>query len=152
MKDGQGLEVANADADAIDALNFLREEWLVFGKRFDRFRTAADKEERCALLPVLAANLVLSTNSVDGRALGAKYLKRAQAMSKGIDPREQAWLDATQAWVDGNTDKSSAIHEKTVAEWPRDLLAGKLGQLHAFNLGDNEALLRIGEHSVRRQP
>ena len=31
------------------------------------------------------------------------------------------------------------------AEWPRDLLAGKLGQLHAFNCGDAEALLRIGE-------
>ena len=45
MKDGQGLEVANADADAIDALDFLREEWLVFGKRFDRFMAAADKEE-----------------------------------------------------------------------------------------------------------
>lgn len=152
MKDGQGLEVANADADAIDALDFLREEWLVFGKRFDRFRTAADKEERCALLPVLAANLALSTNSVDGHALGAKYLKRAQAMSKGIGPRERAWLDATQAWVDGNTDKSLAIHEKIVAEWPRDLLAGKLGQLHAFNLGDNEALLRIGEHLFAANP
>ena len=146
MKDGQGLEVANADADAIEALDVLREEWLVFGKRFDRFMAAADKEDRCALLPVLAANLVLSMNSVEGRVLGAKYLTHAQAMSKGIGPRERAWLDATQAWVDGDTDKSLAIHEKMVAEWPRDLLAGKLGQLHAFNLGDAEALLRIGEH------
>src|SRR5262245_48611186 len=103
VKDSQGLEVANADADAIDALDFLREEWLVFGKRLDRFMAAADKEERCALLPVLAANLVLSMNSVEGRALGTKYLKRAQAMSKGIGPRERAWLDATQAWVDGDT-------------------------------------------------
>jgi tetratricopeptide (TPR) repeat protein len=146
VKDSQGLEVANADAEAIDALDFLREEWLVFGKRFDRFMTAADKEATCALLPVLAANLVLSMNSVEGRALGAKYLTRAQAMSKGIGPRERAWLDATQAWIDGDTDKSLAIHEKMVAEWPRDLLAGKLGQLHAFNQGDAEALLRIGEH------
>jgi len=146
VKDSQGLEVANAGADAIDALDFLREEWLVFGKRFDRFMAAADREEKCALLPVLAANLVLSMNSAEGRALGAKHLARAQAMSKGIGPRERAWLDATQAWVDGDTGKSLAIHEKMVAEWPRDLLAGKLGQLHAFNQGDAEALLRIGEH------
>lgn len=151
-KDGQGLEVANADADAIDALDFLREEWLVFGKRFDRFMAAADKEEKCALLPVLAANLVLSMNSVEGRSLGTRYLKRAQAMSKGIGPRERAWLDATQAWIDGDTDKSLAIHEKMVAEWPRDLLAGKLGQLHAFNMGDSEALLRIGEHLFAANP
>jgi tetratricopeptide (TPR) repeat protein len=152
VKDSQGLEVANADADAIDALDFLREEWLVFGKRFDRFMTAADKEGRCALLPVLAANLVLSMNSIEGRTLGAKYLERAQAMSKDIGPRERAWLDATQAWVDGDTDKSLAIHEKMVAEWPRDLLAGKLGQLHAFNQGDAEALLRIGEHLFAANP
>jgi tetratricopeptide (TPR) repeat protein len=35
-----------------------------------------------------------------------------------------------------------------VAEWPRDLLAGTLGQLHAVNQGDAEALLRIGERLV----
>ena len=152
MRDGQGLEVANADANAIEALDFLREEWLVFGKRFDRFMAAADKEEKCALLPVLAANLVLSMNSVEGRALGVKYLKRAQAMAKDVGPRERAWLDATQAWVDGDGDKSLAIHEKMVAEWPRDLLAGKLGQLHALNLGDAEALLRIGERLLAVNP
>ena len=156
LKDGQGLEVANADANAIEALDFLREEWLVFGKRFDRFMAAADAEENCALLPVLAANLVLSMNSVEGRALGAKYLARAQAMTqtvaRAIGPRERAWLDATQAWVDGDTDKSLAIHEKMVAEWPRDLLAGKLGQLHAFNQGDAEALLRIGERLLAVDP
>jgi hypothetical protein len=67
VKDSQGLEVANADADAIDALDFLREEWLVFGKRFDRFTAAADREERCALLPVLAANLVLSPSTSSAR-------------------------------------------------------------------------------------
>jgi tetratricopeptide (TPR) repeat protein len=39
-----------------------------------------------------------------------------------------------------------------VGEWPRDLLAGKLGQLHAFNLGDAEALLRIGGHLIAANP
>jgi tetratricopeptide (TPR) repeat protein len=146
VKDGQGLEVANADANTIAALDFLREEWLVFGKRFERFMAAADQEERCALLPLMAANLVLSMNSVEGRTRGGRYLARAQAMSKAIGDRERAWLAATQAWIDGDTDRSLAIHEKMVAEWPRDLLAGKLGQLHAFNQGDAEALLRIGEH------
>ena len=77
MKDGQGLEVANADASAIEALDFLREEWLVFGKRFERFVAAADAEQKCALLPALAANLALSVNSVEGRALGVKHLARA---------------------------------------------------------------------------
>src|SRR4029079_7347324 len=54
--------------------------------------------------------------------------------------------DATQAWLDGDGDRSLALHEKIVAEWPRDLLAGKPGQLHALHPGEGEALLRIGEH------
>jgi tetratricopeptide (TPR) repeat protein len=67
-------------------------------------------------------------------------------MAGGIGPREQAWLAATEAWVAGDGARSLALHEKMVAEWPLDLLAGKLGQLHAFTLGDAEAHLRIGEH------
>src|SRR5687768_18573699 len=136
VRDGQGLEVANADANAIEALDFLREEWLVFGKRLDRFVTAADKEDKCALLPVLAANLVLSVNSREGRDLGAKYMTRAKAMARNATSREKAWIEATDAWLAGDGDKNLAIHEKIVAQWPRDLLAGKLGQLHAFNHGD----------------
>jgi hypothetical protein len=94
VKNGQGLEVANAGAEAIEALDSLRGDWLV-GTRVDRFLAAADKEERCLLLPAMAANIVLSVNSQEGRALAAKYLARAQAMTKGIGAREQAWLDAT---------------------------------------------------------
>jgi tetratricopeptide (TPR) repeat protein len=30
------------------------------------------------------------------------------------------------------------------SEWPRDLMSAKLGQLHAFNRGDAEGILRIG--------
>jgi len=63
-----------------------------------------------------------------------------------VTPREKAWIEATDAWLAGDDDRSLAIHEKLIAEWPRDLLAGKLGQLLAFNHGDAEALLRIGEH------
>ena len=101
MKDGQGLEVANADASAIEALDFLREEWLVFGKRFDRFMAAVDKEETCALLPVMAANLVLSMNSHEGRVLGDKFMVQAKAMP-GAGARERAWMEATDAWLAGD--------------------------------------------------
>ena len=33
MRDGQGLEVSNAHAEAIGAIDLLRTEWLAFGKR-----------------------------------------------------------------------------------------------------------------------
>ena len=147
-RDGQGLEVSNANAAAIAALDFLTAEWLAFGNRLAEFIAIADKEESCALLPVMAANLVLSMNSTEGQAAARRYLARAQALAKGgedANDRERAWLAATAAWLAGETDRSLAIHEAMAADWPRDLLAGKLGQLHAFNRGDSEALLRIGE-------
>ena len=147
-RDGQGLEVSNADAGAIAALDFLREEWLGFGNRLAEFVSAADKEERCALLPTMAANLVLSMNSPDGHALGLRYLARAKTLAgTTANPRERAWIAATEAWAAGDTDRSLALHEQMAAEFPRDLLAIKLGQLHAFNRGDAETLLRIGQHA-----
>jgi tetratricopeptide (TPR) repeat protein len=152
VQDGQGLEVANADANAIEALDFLREEWLACGERLDRFVESAGKEEKCALLPLLAANLALSVNSHEGRALASKHLLRAGKMAAGIGPREQAWLEATQAWLDGECDRSLALHQKMVTEWPRDVLAGSVGQLHALNLGDAQALLRIGKRMVAADP
>jgi tetratricopeptide (TPR) repeat protein len=145
LKDGQGLEVGNADRDAIAALDFLRDEWLAFGKNLPRFREAADREQSCALLPVLAATLALSMNSPDGRAMGHRYLARARAMSAGATPREKAWIAATEAWAAGDTGRSLQLYEKIVTDWPRDLLAGKVGQLLAFNQGDAKALLSIGE-------
>ena len=144
-RDGQGLEVSNAGVEAIDALDFLADEWLGFGNRLAVFIAAADKDERCAMLPVLAANLMLSMNSADGHAMAKRYLARAKELARDPNPRERAWIEATEAWVAGETDRSLAIHEDMVDQWPRDLLAGKLGQLHAFNRGDAEALLRIGE-------
>ena len=36
-RDGQGLEVSNAGAEAIASLDFLREEWLAFGNRLTEF-------------------------------------------------------------------------------------------------------------------
>ncbi|MFI4998915.1 MAG: tetratricopeptide repeat protein [Reyranellales bacterium] len=145
-RDGQGLEVSNADADAIASLDFLSEQWLAFGNRLAEFVATADKEERCALLPVMAANLVLSMNSSEGYEAAQRYLARAKTLAgNDANARERAWLASTEAWIAGDTDRCLKIHENLVAEWPRDLLAAKLGQLHAFNCGNAEALLRIGE-------
>jgi tetratricopeptide (TPR) repeat protein len=146
------LEVGNADQKAIEALDFVSAEWLAFGNGFGRFMAAVDEEERCLLLPVTAANLVLSMSSAEGHALGRRYLARARTMAGNANPRERAWMAATEAWLAGDLDKSFALHEKLLAEWPRDLLSGKVAQLHAFNRGDAKAMLRIGERILAANP
>lgn len=144
VQDGQGLEVANADADAIAALDFVREEWLACGTRFDRFFAAADKEEKCALLPVLAANLAPPETA-------AGYLARAKVLRSG-DAREAAWIAATEARLAGDADRSLALHEKLVTEWRRDLLSGGIGQHLASTLGDAEAQLRLAAQLAAANP
>ena len=147
-RDGQGLELSNADAEAVAALDFVREEWLAFGNRLADFVTAADKEEKCLLLPLVAANLVLSMNSAEGYEAAKRHLARAKATASGANARERAWLAATEAWIAGETPVAQKILEELVAQWPRDLLAAKIGQLHAFGHGDAEGILRIGERIV----
>lgn len=147
-RDGQGLELGNADDRAVAALDFVRQEWLGFGKRFADFIAAADKEEKCAMLPLVAASLVLSMYSPEGQDAATRYLKRARNLSAAASPRELAWLGAIDAWVAGDSDRSLDQFRKIVGEWPRDLLAGKLAQLLAFNRGEAETLLDVGERLV----
>ena len=147
-RDGQGLELSNAGAEAVAALDFVREEWLAFGNRLAEFVAAADKEEKCLMLPLIAANLVLSMNSAEGFETAKRYVARAKAMSSGANARELAWLAATEAWIAGEIPAAQKIFEDVIGQWPRDLLAAKIGQLHAFGQGDAEGILRIGERIV----
>lgn len=151
-RDGQGLEVSNANAEAIQALDFAREEWLAFGNRLPEVIAAADKEDKCLLLPLIAVNLMLSMNSADGVEAARRHVARAKAMMSGANARELAWLAAAAAWIAGETPLAQKILEDLVAQWPRDLLAAGVGQRHALAQGDAEGILRIGERIVAANP
>ena len=144
-RDGQGLEVSNADAGAIAALDLLRDEWLAFGKRLPEVVAAADSEERCALLPLMSANLLLTVNSPAACEMATRQFARARKLATDANPRERAWLAATEAAFAREKGRAQKIHENIVAEWPRDLVSAKIGQIHAIDRGDAEGILRIGE-------
>jgi tetratricopeptide (TPR) repeat protein len=145
MRDGQGLEVSNADANAIGFIDLLRDEWLAFGKRLPDVVAAADREERCGFLPLVSANLLLTVNSPAAFDMATRQFKRAQKLASDANPRERAWLAATEAAFARDKARAQQIHEQIVAEWPRDLVSAKMGQIHAIDRGDAEGLLRIGE-------
>jgi hypothetical protein len=145
MRDGQGLEVSNAGADAIAALDLLNGEWLAFGKRLPEVIAAADREESCALLPLQSANLLLTVNSTAAYDTAKRQFVQAGKLVGDANPRERAWLAATEAWFARDRERAQKIHEEMAAEWPRDLVAAKVGQLHAIDRGDAEGILRIGE-------
>lgn len=57
--------------------------------------------------------------------------------------RAACFVDALEAWADGRTRDAIALHEAQAREFPRDLVSAKLGQIHAFNLGDSDTMLAL---------
>ena len=114
MRDGQGLEVANASAETIAAIDLLREEWLAFGKRLPEAVAAADREQGCALLPLMSANLLLTVNSPAALEIATRQAAKGRKLA-GSDRREQGWLAATEA--------AFAHDKRTAQKLLEDLLA-----------------------------
>ncbi len=146
MKDGQGLDVSNAHAGAIGAIDLLRTEWLAFGDRLPEVVAAADKEESCGLLPVMSACLLLTVNSTAAYAMAKRQFGHGkQLIGKSGNAREQAWIAMGDSAFAGDKEKAQKIAEKIVSEWPQDLIAAKVGQVHAIDRGDAEGVLRIAD-------
>ena len=151
MRDGQGLEVANASAETIAAIDLLREEWLAFGKRLPEAVAAADREQGCALLPLMSANLLLTVNPPAALEIATRQAAKGRKLA-GSDRREQGWLAATEAAFAHDKRTAQKLLEDLLAEWPRDLVAAKVAQVHAIDRGDAEGILRIGERIVPANP
>lgn len=151
MRDGRGLEVANAGQEAIAAIDLLRDEWLAFGKRLPEVVAAADQEQACALLPLMSANLLLTVNSPAALEIATRQFAKGKKLA-GSDRREQGWLAATEAAFARDKQTAQKLLEDLLAEWPRDLVAAKVAQIHAIDRGDSEGILRIGERIVPANP
>lgn len=104
------------------------------------------------LVQALTAVLQMFAEAPGALAAAAPHLARAQAWaqthSSSLVPREQQWMDAAQAWVDGDVPQAMARLEAIVSAHPRDLAAVKLGQYLAFNLGDSATMLRLAQHAL----
>lgn len=115
--------------------------------RITRIRHASN--DPSALVQAYLAMFELFAESPAGPDHAAPFLARAQAAAATASAREQGLVEAIAAWVAGDMATAIARHEKLVQDYPRDLVALKLGQYHAFNVGDAPAMLRMALHSLR---
>ena len=95
-----------------------------------------------------AAALQLFSESPGGPAKAQQHLARAAAAGLPATPRERQLAAAVAHWAAGETQAALALHETLAQQHPRDLMAIKLGQYHAFNAGDAPALLRLALHAL----
>jgi hypothetical protein len=99
-----------------------------------------------------AAVLWMFSESPAGPPKARAHLARARAANLAATPRERRLAEAVARWVDGDFGGALALHAALAHDHPRDLAAIKLGQYHAFNLGDAPTLLKLALPAVAAAP
>lgn len=104
---------------------------------------AAAEQDDSAIVQASAAALWMFSESPAGPPRARGHLDRAARAALPASEREQLFMQAVARWVDGDVAAALALHEQLAKACPRDLVSIKLGQYHAFNLGDSPTLLRL---------
>lgn len=141
LRDNHGLEVSTDSPGALAALERAIEGFLKY--RVDTARhlkaaLAADPE--CALLHCLQGyfGMLAFNEALVPRAADAA--RKARARAAAATPREQAHVQALEAWATADLERTLAVWENILAEHPRDILAFRLAHFLAFWMGRPKAM------------
>jgi hypothetical protein len=104
------------------------------------------------VVQTLAAVLWMFSESPAGPPKARAHLARARAADLPATERERRLAEAVARWVDGDLGGAITLHGALAHDHPRDLVAIKLGQYHAFNLGDAPTLLTLALPAVSAAP
>lgn len=145
--DQSGLPISNAPAAAAAGYDAYVREFVAYGSRLRDLFAVADSAPDATLLSAHAAALHLAFEGAEGWRNAAPYLSRMRASSSVATDRERLFAAAVEFWSARDYWRALAALEELTVRWPADLCAIKWGQYHAFNLGDQAALLRFGERA-----
>jgi len=109
---------------------------------------AAAEHDPSLVVQANAAALWMFSESPAGPPQARAHLARARQAALPASERERLFAAAVAHWVDGELREALALHETLARQCPRDLVSLKLGQYHAFNLGDSPTLLRLALHAL----
>jgi len=129
------------DPASLAPLNDFVEGFIASEARAANLLAAAGDDS--PIVQACCAALHLFAESADAVANARPFLERAQAGAARSTPRERRFIAAVAAWAEGDLARAVTLHQAQAEEFPRDLASLKLGQYHAFNLGDGPAMLRM---------
>jgi hypothetical protein len=144
--DALGNAVTLRDAASLAALNDFVEGFIASEARAVNILQAQD--DPSAIVQAYCAALHMFAETGDAAANARPFLARAQAAAPQASGREQRFVAAVGAWIDGDLPRAIALHEEQAREHPRDLASLKLGQYHLFNRGDSPGMLRLALHAL----
>ena len=139
--DALGNPVTLQDGASLAALNDFVEGFIASEARAADILRA--QHDPAAIVQAYCAALHMFAETGDAAESARPFIQRAQAGAPRATPREQRFVAAVAAWVEGDLDRATALHEEQAREHPRDLASLKLGQYHLFNRGDSPGMLRI---------
>jgi len=125
-------------------------QFLSYGSQLRNLFKIADEYPNCALINAHAACLHMAYEGAEGWKSARPYLDqmRKARQNETLTEREEVFCDQTEAWVVRDFHKALTLLDQLTVRWPADLCAIKWGQYHAFNLGDQDALLRLGQRAI----
>ena len=123
------------------------QEFLSYGSRLRELFSVAEKATDCALINAHAAALHLAFEGSEGWTQAAPYLEKMNAAASHTNDRERLFCSAVNAWAARDFHEALKQLDELTVRWPADLCALKWAQYHAFNIGDQAGLLRVGERA-----
>jgi hypothetical protein len=140
--DTLGNPVTLEGAAALAGVNDFVEGFIASEARAVNVLHAAQAEDS-PIVQAYAAAVHMFAETPQAPANARPFLERARAWAHAATPREQRFIAAVAAWVDGDVPRAIALHEEQAREFPRDLASLKLAHYHLFNRGDSPGMLRI---------
>ena len=140
--DAFGNAVTLEDASSLAGLDDFVEGFLASEARAVNVLDTATRDES-PLVQGYAAVIHMFAETPDAPTNARPFLNRALASMRRADDREQRFIHAVQAWVEGDIPQAVKLHEQQAKLYPRDLVSLKLGDYHLFNLGDAPGMLRM---------
>lgn len=139
--DSLGNAVTLRDEGSITAINDFVEGFIACEARAVNVLQA--QGDASALVQAYCAALHMFAESADAPRHARPFIEQALAHAPQASEREQRFVAAVAAWVDGDLPRATALHEEQARVHPRDLASLKLGQYHCFNRGDSPGMLRL---------
>jgi tetratricopeptide (TPR) repeat protein len=145
LTDSLGNPVTLQDAASLSAVNDFVEGFISCEARVANILQVAQSDQS-PLVQACCAALHMFAESAQGPLNARPYIARARTSLKstpGVTQREQRFVAAVAAWVDGDMAQAIRLHQEQVQEHPRDLASLKLGQYHLFNIGNAPGMLKL---------
>ena len=142
LNDSLGNPVHLEDPSSLSAVNDFVEGLIACEARAVNVLSIAGTD-RSPIVQAYSAALHMFSESRDGPSKARPFIESALGNTAVISAREQNFVAAIHAWVEGDIARAIRLHEQQAREFPRDLASLKLGQYHLFNQGDAAGMLRM---------